>query len=155
MLNEEKSKAISERLGRFNMLWPDVTTEKGIADAVKGGAAAAGYIAVAYGLAVIFLLTGWGGTGTDAPDMLAMLAAKGALAAGACVLAWLIWKKSHFIAAAVGLAWIAFEVAARIATMSNGRGMVLAILALIFAVNGLRGTLALKRQAAPQAPTAA
>lgn len=57
-MDQEKAKAVKERLDRFKGLWPDVTTEKGISDAVKGGAVASGYSAVSYALSLVFLLTG-------------------------------------------------------------------------------------------------
>jgi hypothetical protein len=156
-MNEEKSKAITERLGRFQMLWPDVKTEKGIDDAIKGGAASAGYIAVSYAVGIVLLLIGRGavvGMGGNAETTLGFIVINGLLTVIATALAWLIWKKRNLIAAVIGLAWIVFEVAAKLATMSGGRGIIVAILALIFAVNGVRGALAERKRTAEPSPAA-
>lgn len=148
-MDEAKSKAVSERLGKFQMLWPNVATEKGLDDAIKGGAAASGYLAASYALGIVLLLTGRGsvvGMEGDADTMLGFLVIDTLLTAAACALTWLIWKKRNLIAASVSLAWIAIEVIARLASMSGARGMIIAVFALIFAINGVRGALAARRQ---------
>jgi hypothetical protein len=154
-MDDARSKAITERLGRFQMLWPNVKTEKGIDDAIKGGAAAAGYIAVSYMIGIVLLLIGRGsvvGMGGDTETVLGFIVINGLLTVVAGALAWLIWKKRNLIAALIGLAWIVFEVAAKLATMSGGRGIIVAVLALIFAVNGVRGALAERRRTVEPSP---
>jgi hypothetical protein len=147
-MDQEKSKAISAKLGRLNMLWPDVTTEKGCRDAIKGGAAAAGYIAFSYALSIILLLFYSMDISAAGGSAAVTIVINAFLSAAAIAIAWFIWKQRNLIAASIGLAWIAFEVVAKVATMSGGRGMIVAIFALIFSVNGVRGALAARRQAA-------
>ncbi|PVE25247.1 hypothetical protein DC522_06880 [Microvirga sp. KLBC 81] len=138
----------------FRKLWPDVTTEEGRSEAIKAGAIALAYIAVSYVIVIALILT----TGQDL--MGALDGIEVAISLGlnvvaiviASLMAWFLYKRQNFIIAFIGLAWIVLEVVMRLAA-APGRGIVVAVLALLFSINGVRGALAAKK--APQAPVGA
>jgi hypothetical protein len=137
----------SSRLGSFNLFWPDVGTDKGVQDAIKGGAYAAGYLAASYALSIVLIMfAGHDAFGPIDDDdlMIGMVVVNSLLVLAGCVLTWFIWAKHSIVAAGVTLAWIVFEIAAKVITLSGGRGIVVVVFALIFAINGVRGTLAAK-----------
>ncbi len=145
-MDEERAKAVRERLAGYRAIWPDITTEKGVAEAVKGGAAAAAYLAISYALSIALSVFMGMDVLRAGGDAAALISVNGVLAAAAFSIMWLIWKKHSIVAASLGLAWIAFEVAAKVVSMSANKSMVVAIFALIFSINGLRGTLAARRR---------
>ncbi|MCG7394577.1 hypothetical protein MHY87_16855 [Microvirga sp. ACRRW] len=135
-------------------LWPDVNTEKGRREAIKAGAIALAYIAVSYAFAMALILT----TGQDllgaldGVEIVISLALSVAAIVIASLLAWFLYKRENLIIAYIGLAWIALEVLMKL-TSTPGRGFFIALLALLFSINGVRGALAAKK--ASQAPVQA
>ncbi|WP_243368179.1 hypothetical protein [Microvirga solisilvae] len=135
-------------------LWPDVTTEKGQSEAIKAGAVALAYIAVSYAIVIgVMLSNGRDLMGVlDGADFAIALGLNVVAIVVASTMAWLLYKRQNLIIACIGLAWIVLEVGMKLAS-APGRGIVIAILALLFSINGVRGALAAKK--ASQVPAQA
>lgn len=145
---QEPASKTQEKPNPLKVLWPDVKTEKGLADAVKAGAAAMAYVAFSYALGTaLIIFAGQDVMGAfDGTAELVITLIVNVIAIGvACFLGWLIWKRQNLIAAGVGLTWIVLEVVMKLVT-SPGRGIVIAVLALLFSIHGVRGALAAKAQ---------
>ncbi|MEZ0170327.1 hypothetical protein [Microvirga sp. TS319] len=131
-------------------LWPDVKTEKGRREAIKAGAIALAYVAVSYAIIAVLVLT----TGRDlmgALDGIEIAVSLGldlVVIVAASLMAWFFYKRESLVIACVGVIWIALEVAMKLVT-APGRGTVVALLALLFSINGLRGALAARKALQP------
>jgi hypothetical protein len=142
-----------EKQNPFRSFWPDVNSEKGEKDAIKAGAVAMAYLVFSYVVStalIIFAGQDLLGAFADNYELIGTLAVNvvAILAAGA--MAWVLLKRQNFIVAVIGLVWITAEVGMKL-MMAPGRGVVIAILTLLFSINGVRGALAAKQKAA-QAP---
>jgi hypothetical protein len=136
-------------------IWPDVSTEKGRVDAIKAGAVALGYIAVSYAIGIgLIVMTGKDlvGAFVNEIEVIIALALNVVAIIVASLMAWFLYKRQSLIIACVGLAWVGFEVFMKLSS-SPGRVFVVASLALLFSINGVRGALAAKK--ASQAPVQA
>ena len=132
----------------LHAFWPDVKTEKGMKDAVKAGAFTFAYIAFSYALSTAYTLFAGRhlvGALEDNYELIGVQVLNVVMIIMASVLAWLLLKQQSLVVAAIGLAWIVAEVAMKM-MHAPGQGVVIAIIALLFSINGVRGTLAAKRK---------
>lgn len=149
-------KKAKEKPNPFGAFWPDVKTEKGRMDAIKGGATVMVYLIISYTLAtavIVFSGKDIHGSFTDQDELIGTMILNVVAIIMASLLAWLVWKRQSPIAAGIGMLWISVEVVMKLAT-APGRGVVLALVVLLFGIHGVRGTLAAKRaseQAAKEA----
>ncbi|WP_414471413.1 hypothetical protein [Microvirga sp. M2] len=131
-------------------LWPDVRTEKGRREAIKAGAIALAYIAVSYAIVAVLVLT----TGRDlmgALDGIEFATSLGldlVAIVAASLMAWFFYKRESLVIACIGVIWIALEVAMKLVA-APGRGTVVALLALLFSINGVRGALVARKALQP------
>lgn len=133
-----------------DLVWPDMATERGRRDGLRGGVVAALCLAASYlfGVAVI-AATGdaLDGPFADDADRSLGLAIEGGLALLAVILGWRLWRTRGRGWAWAVMIWAGLEALASIAT-APGRGLLLTLVTLLGATAGLRATRALAAAAA-------
>lgn len=131
-----------------NWWWPDVNDEMGLKSAINGGAVAGLWIAISYVVSAAFIVfTGKGiFSGEVAPDeQIISIIVDAILVTLALILSWRIWKRAGHISAILILLWIIAEAATK-AYVAPSKGLLISIILLVAATNGVRGTLAKKKQ---------
>lgn len=132
-----------------DVFFPNFNTPEGIKTARQHGIVAAVWLAFGYAVTIAYGLS----TGRSLFPEKSVMDAPIDVAAGAdlevafglvaialgLVLAWLVWKKGSRVAAGVVLCWVLIEVIYK-QFLLPGRGLVMAALLLLFAVNGYRST---------------
>lgn len=148
---EHTNNELNAKPNPLRSLWPDVKTEKGRSEAIKAGAISLVYIAVSYAIVIALIVT----TGQDLMgamgneiEIAITLALNVAAIVIASLMAWFFYKRQSLVIACIGLAWIVLEVAMKVVA-APGRGIFVAILALLFSINGARGALAAKKASQP------
>lgn len=134
-----------------DMAWPSLETEHGRKDAIQYGAVAAGWVALSYLVALVYMFaTGellFGGAiegGTVFAGVAIVLAV---IVGGAAFVCWRLWRAKSPIAAYLTLGWVLIEVAVKLA-MAPGAGLVISAIMTLAAIHGVRGTRAQARHGA-------
>jgi hypothetical protein len=129
------------------VFWPDVATIPGRNAAILYGTVGAGWLSGSY--ALNFVLLYFFGKGLsyepeDDLDLIIVLAIFFALAAILGFLAWRIWKCAGHVSASISLVLVLLAVVS-MWTGDPGRGVIEGIIFTLLAINGVRGTLALRK----------
>jgi hypothetical protein len=139
---------------KWRDFWPDVNDEKGLRYAINSGAIVGLWIAISYVVGAAFIFFTGKAMFTDevAPDQqIISIIVDAILVTLALILGWRIWKKAGHISAIIILLWSITEAASK-AYVAPGKGIIVSIILVILAINGVRGTLAKKKQLKSPAP---
>ena len=123
--------------------WPNVKDEKGLKDAIHCGVGAALWLTVSYILGTIFLVyTGESlFTGSaSSEEQIGIFIVNIIAIILSLFLAWRIWKNAGYISSIILLLWVITEVSYKF-VLAPGKGIILSVILLLFAIHGLRGTI--------------
>jgi hypothetical protein len=153
-MNQASVQQLTRTLSRKETYWPDPTDEQGLIDAITGGVWALAYLAGFQLLVILSMMVGGFDAAGGGVSFFAVIVFRFLLIAVIVAIGWLVWDQQNFYAASLGLAWLVLTLLMQligIGSVFNMLTLPLTALAVVFAVNGLRGTMEVRRQNRHQA----
>jgi hypothetical protein len=153
---EREGDVMAKKMKWSDACWLNVNDERGMKSAIVLGAIVALWFAISYMInTTLIYFTGKGIFTGEMPadEQVYTMIGNLILVTVALILAWRICKRAGHISAIVLLIWCIIEVATK-AYLAPGKGIVVGIILVVAAINGVRGTLAKRKQLKTAAPSA-